>query len=135
MKQYRFTTADFFPKSEDDLIEDAVMDAADLRRLKKLAGIVSEDYYTAGGHDPALDTPTAQATDSHVPSPIGSPESSPFANKRQIERELQIKPGTEEWFKLWYARPDITGEKPVGDLPAKRNPNPKYLKPTDGKKS
>jgi hypothetical protein len=27
-------------------------------------------------------------------------------------RENNIKPGTDEWFRLWFARPDLTGETP-----------------------
>jgi hypothetical protein len=34
--------------------------------------------------------------------------------KRQLEREHNIKPGTPEWFQLWFSRPYMTGEKPVG---------------------
>lgn len=30
----------------------------------------------------------------------------------QIQRERNIKPGTDEWFKLWFAKPKLTGEKP-----------------------
>ncbi len=33
-------------------------------------------------------------------------------NKAQYMRENNIKPGTQEWFKLWFAKPDITGESP-----------------------
>jgi hypothetical protein len=33
-------------------------------------------------------------------------------NKAQFMKENSIKPGTEAWFKLWFARPDITGEDP-----------------------
>lgn len=29
--------------------------------------------------------------------------------KRRIERERGIKPGTEDWFKLWFSRPYLTG--------------------------
>lgn len=32
--------------------------------------------------------------------------------KRKIEREKKIEPGTPEWFKLWFSRPFLTGEKP-----------------------
>ena len=32
--------------------------------------------------------------------------------KAQIQRKKKIQPGTEEWFKLWFARPYLTGEKP-----------------------
>jgi len=30
--------------------------------------------------------------------------------KRQIEREKGIEPGTEDWFKLWFSRPYWTGQ-------------------------
>jgi hypothetical protein len=33
--------------------------------------------------------------------------------KRQIEKERNIKPGTDEWFKLWFSLPYLTGEKPI----------------------
>lgn len=32
--------------------------------------------------------------------------------KRKIEREKNIRPGTPEWFKLWFSKPFLTGEKP-----------------------
>lgn len=35
--------------------------------------------------------------------------------KRELERKHNIKPGTPEWFKLWFSLPYLTGEKPVGD--------------------
>ena len=31
---------------------------------------------------------------------------------RDIERKKGVKPGTPEWFKLWFSRPYLTGEKP-----------------------
>ena len=34
------------------------------------------------------------------------------ANKAQYMRENNIKPGTQEWFKLWFAKPQLTGENP-----------------------
>jgi hypothetical protein len=34
------------------------------------------------------------------------------SEKRKLEREHNIKPGTPEWFKLWFALPKMTGEKP-----------------------
>ena len=33
-------------------------------------------------------------------------------NKAQFMHENNIKPGTKEWFKLWFAKPDLTGESP-----------------------
>jgi hypothetical protein len=38
--------------------------------------------------------------------------------KRKLEKANNIKPGTPEWFQLWFSRPYLTGEKPVGDAPA-----------------
>jgi hypothetical protein len=32
--------------------------------------------------------------------------------KRQIEKKNDIRPGTDEWFKLWFSLPYLTGEKP-----------------------
>lgn len=32
--------------------------------------------------------------------------------KRQIEKKHNIKPGTPEWFQLWFSLPFLTGEKP-----------------------
>ena len=37
------------------------------------------------------------------------------ANLRRIERERNIKPGTDAWFKLWFAKPGLTGEKPYDE--------------------
>jgi len=31
----------------------------------------------------------------------------------RIERENNIKPGTPEWFKLWFSLPYMTGEKKI----------------------
>lgn len=33
--------------------------------------------------------------------------------KRELEKKHNIKPGTEEWFKLWFSKPYLTGEKPI----------------------
>lgn len=35
--------------------------------------------------------------------------------KAQLMKKHNIKPGTDEWFKLWFSRPYLTGEKPVDD--------------------
>lgn len=34
--------------------------------------------------------------------------------KARLMREHNIRPGTPEWFQLWFSRPYLTGEKPVG---------------------
>ena len=110
MKQYRVTAEHFVPKGEQGY-PDAHIDSADLARMKQLAGIlVKEDYTTI--HD--------DAADKDMPSPMGSNISGTGSEKRQIEKAQNIKPGTDEWFKLWFAKPKLTGEKPVGDAPASK---------------
>lgn len=123
MKQRRFTSADFVPEGETGH-DDAVMDPADLADIKRLAGIpVTEDFYQAGGSDPAIHMPNDTDT-GHV-SPVGSNISVTGQEKRDLERKHDIKPGTDEWFKLWFSRPYLTGEKPIGDAPAPKIPKNK----------
>jgi len=43
-----------------------------------------------------------------------TPNSQLATQKAQYMRENNIRPGDKEWFKLWFARPDITGENPFG---------------------
>ena len=33
-------------------------------------------------------------------------------NFGQIQRERNIRPGSDEWFRLWFSKPLLTGEKP-----------------------
>jgi len=33
--------------------------------------------------------------------------------KAELMRKYNIKPGTDEWFRLWFSRPYLTGEKPI----------------------
>ena len=34
--------------------------------------------------------------------------------KQYLEKKHNIKPGTPEWFQLWFSLPYLTGEPPVG---------------------
>lgn len=34
------------------------------------------------------------------------------SNLGQIQRERDIKPGSDEWFRLWFSKPTLTGETP-----------------------
>jgi len=34
--------------------------------------------------------------------------------KAQLMKEHDIRPGTPEWFRLWFSRPYLTNEKPIG---------------------
>jgi hypothetical protein len=60
----------------------------DLDDLKKLAGINEFKGYEPYG---------------------GSNISITGTEKRQIEREQNIKPGDKEWFELWFSKPYLTG--------------------------
>ena len=110
MKQYRLTSSDFVPSAEESLIPDAVLhdpellELHDLARMQQLAGI-TETY-----------DKKAHAGNSN-PSGLNSPMSimSDAGEKKKIEHEQNIKPGSPEWFRLWFAKPELTGEKPVGD--------------------
>ena len=33
--------------------------------------------------------------------------------KAQLQRKHGIEPGTDDWFRLWFSRPLLTGEKPI----------------------
>lgn len=62
----------------------------DLDRLKKLAGINEFKGYTPY---------------------VGSNISVTGTEKRQIEKRDNIRPGTPEWFKLWFSRPYWKGQE------------------------
>ena len=49
----------------------------------------------------------------HTPSTGGSNITITAAEKARIMREHNIKPGTDAWFKLWFSKPYLTGERPV----------------------
>ena len=68
----------------------------EIEQLKKLAGIY-QPYNTK---------------DNIVDGNDGSNISITGSEKRKIEREKNIQPGTPEWFKLWFSLPKLTGEKP-----------------------
>lgn len=51
--------------------------------------------------------------DNKTVSTDGSNISITAAEKAKLMRERNIRPGTDEWFKLWFSKPYMTGEKPV----------------------
>jgi hypothetical protein len=67
---------------------------SDLNDLKKLAGIVPASFSGMQPYDLHSNlTVTAQEKVNH-------------------QNTNNIQPGTNEWFKLWFSRPYLTGEKP-----------------------
>ena len=65
-----------------------------LDELRKLAGI---NEYTG-----------LQPYEGSNPSITGS-------EKSKLMKKHNIKPGTQEWFKLWFSKPYLTGEQPIGE--------------------
>ena len=63
----------------------------DIERLKKLAGV---DNISA---DPSVE----ENLSLHG------------TKKAEYQRKHNVRPGTDEWFKLWFARPKLTGENPM----------------------
>lgn len=103
---FKVTAADFAPK--EPTIDDAVMNEDDMNELRRLAGLpvleTRDKKAHAGNNNP-----------SGLRSPMGSNISATAMEKKQIEHEQKIKPGSPEWFRLWFSKPYLTGEKPVGD--------------------
>ena len=67
----------------------------DLQQLKLLAGIgnraVMQEYKGFAGSNISV---------------TGS-------EKGELMRQHNIRPGTEDWFRLWFSKPYLTGETPV----------------------
>ena len=61
----------------------------DLQTLRKLAGVETD------------------------PGSMGENISITGTEKAQYQRKHNIKSGSPEWFKLWFARPKLTGENPM----------------------
>ena len=89
MKQYKITTQDFV---KEESIPDAVLSDKDLQNLRVLAGL-----------QPA-----------NIPLPENIMNISHTAmEKVNLMKQHGIKPGTPEWFQLWFSLPKLTGEKPI----------------------
>ena len=63
----------------------------DIERLKQLAGINNIPSDSSMGENLSM---------------IGT-------RKAEYQRKHNIRPGSDEWFKLWFARPKLTGENPM----------------------
>lgn len=61
--------------------------------LLKLSGINSKSYNSAAGSNISV---------------TGN-------EKGQLMKKHNIKPGSDEWFQLWFSKPYLTGEKPIAD--------------------
>lgn len=106
MKQYRITSENFIlPGETGDA--DAVMDAADLAQLKKLAGITGLLEAEAGVYSGQNTVP--QAAETGIQSPMGSNISKTAENRNELMKKYNAKPGTDLWFIINFTKPYLTG--------------------------
>lgn len=99
MKQYKITAENIAPIDGPDDTYLAPDDPAhEIKRLQFLGGLGGEarlhEYRT---HNNAVNK--------------GSNITATAAENARIQREQNIRPGTPEWFKLWFSLPYMTGEK------------------------
>lgn len=93
IKQFRITTADIIQSSSDDCVlppDDLVHKLKATSIVGGIGGDAILAEYARASHDFTL----------------------PTIDKGAIQRTQNIRPGTPEWFKLWFSRPDLTGEQP-----------------------
>ena len=100
MKQYRITTQDVLQDSPDDCYIAPDDPIHELKVITHLAGL--------GGQARLEEYRTKQALNQ------GSNISVTGNEKGELMKKNNIKPGTDEWFKLWFSKPYLTGEPPVG---------------------
>lgn len=81
MKELRFTSDSF--ASTQDLIPDTVLDQTDIEQLEAMTGVTSIKRDRKN-----FENLTGAATQSN--------------NNARVMREQNIKPGTQDWFRLWF---------------------------------
>ena len=97
MKQFKITTEHLNTDSPDDAYLAPDDPIHELKVVQYLAGLGSEARLQE------YRIKTAEQT--------GGSNITITANENaRIMREQNIKPGTPEWFKLWFSRPFMTGE-------------------------
>lgn len=87
IREIKIRAQDFAPQ---ETVPDAYIDEQSLKELQKLAGV-----------EPSVE------------SMPGINISKSGMEKQKLERKHGIRPGTEEWFRLWFSLPYMTGEQPV----------------------
>ena len=98
--QIHLKSSDFY--STEDLIPEAVLDDADpIHDMKRLAGLTDLNM----GRLQEYKGPGTVSTE-------GSNISKTAMEKSNYQQEHNIQPGTPEWFRLWFSKPYLTGEKP-----------------------
>ena len=95
MKQYKITTDNIVNDSPDDCYLDPTDPLNEIKALQYLGGINSLNRLQ------------------EYKGMQGSNISATGSEKGRLQRENNIKPGTPEWFKLWFSLPYMTGERPI----------------------
>lgn len=99
--QLKLTSANFVQSEGQDLIPEAVLDAADpIHQIQQLAGI---------GNQANLNEYTGYNS---IPKTEGSNCSITAMEKVNYQQQNNVQPGTPEWFRLWFSKPYLTGESP-----------------------
>jgi hypothetical protein len=96
MKQYRVTSQDINQSSDDDCYLDPKDPIQELKILSGMGGINGQarlQEYKLSQRDINI---------SHTAN-----------NNAELMKQHDIKPGTPEWFKLWFSKPYLTGEKRI----------------------
>ena len=97
-KEYSIRSAQFTESSEPD----AILDANDpIHEIKRLAGMTNLNL----GQLQEYKGPGSVSTE-------GSNISKTAMEKSNYQHEHDIQPGSPEWFRLWFSKPYLTGEKP-----------------------
>ena len=84
MRQYRITSADVLQRNDNDCYLSPDDPIHELKAAAQMGGLGSE---VALAQYRQLKLPTIEQN-----------------NNAQIQREQNIKPGTDKWFKLWFGR-------------------------------
>lgn len=101
MKQYRITSDNIPQDSPDDAYlapEDPIHELKIVQYLAGLGGQARLQEYRA--HQNEINK--------------GSNITVTAAETVKLMKENDIQPGTPEWFRLWFSRPYLTHEKPIG---------------------
>jgi hypothetical protein len=96
MKQYKITVQDLNQSSDEDCY---LAPNDPVHELKALAGL--------GGLGGEARLHEYRANQGSNISVTGN-------SKGKLMKQHNIKPGTPEWFRLWFSLPYMTGETPVG---------------------
>ena len=106
MRQYRITTDNISQSNEDD---------AYLAPDDPIHELIANHYMGGLGSEAKLsEYRAAQSKHNLEINKENTVSGLTGTEKRQLERDHHIRPGTPEWIQLWFGRPNLTGEPPIG---------------------